>query len=77
MNKSADARQSSRSTRQKEVTKRKLSYKRIRRRLNSQNHRQKKEKTLLIIEVILDDRSLRMDYTMRKYLDLRKNKRFT
>jgi hypothetical protein len=77
MKKSADARQSSRSTRQKEVTKRKLSYKRIRRRLNSQNHRQKKEKTLLIIEVILDDRSLRMDYTMRKYLDLRKNKRFT
>jgi hypothetical protein len=44
MNKSVSARPSSRPTRQKEVMKRKLSYKKTRRRTNSQNHRQKEEK---------------------------------
>jgi hypothetical protein len=77
-NKSADARQSSRSIRQKEVTKRKLSYKTIRRRPNFQNHHQKKEKTLFGKQ----KQSLMIDLrewttTIRNYSDLRKNKQFT
>jgi hypothetical protein len=65
-----------RPTRQKEVTKRKLYYKTTRKGLILRIIIRRRKRHFSRAEAILDDRSLRMNYTTRNYSDLWKNKRF-